>query len=356
VYPTHHNYTLGDSFKRLDFEDQSIQLVVTTPPQPMIEKWDGSWLQSQKQIDKYLSKYDGKAAFEKMHELLDKTWKEVYRVLKPGGYACINISDATRSLGSRYKVYHNYSRIMQTVSMVGFDILPSIIWKTPVKAPNKYMGSGMLPAGAYVTLEHEHIIILRKGQKRSFSAEEKIKRGECAIFWEERNTWFTDIWDDIRASGHNIFNYKTIHRDLATPIDLSIRLILMFSIYGDTVLDPFGGMGTTTLAAIAAGRNSLYVEIDKHLVSLAHKTPTKRKTKGILNNLISERITHHQSAIDAKDMLFFRYRNLPMGMPVKTTQERKMALAHVKTISRQGYQIKANYKKVKPADLRKTDM
>ena len=80
---------------------------------------------------------------------------------------------------------------------LGFQSIPLILWRKQTNAPNKFMGSGMLPAGAYVTLEHEYILVLRKGSKREFKkAEEKRNRHESAIFWEERNIWYSDIWMD----------------------------------------------------------------------------------------------------------------------------------------------------------------
>ena len=76
---------------------------------------------------------------------------------------------------------------------LGFTALPCILWRKQTNAPNKLMGSGMLPAGAYVTLEYEYVLILRKGPKREFSRDEdKKRRLESVIFWEERNIWFSD--------------------------------------------------------------------------------------------------------------------------------------------------------------------
>lgn len=126
-----------------------------------------------------------------MHQELDKVWKESFRVIKPGGFLCINIGDATRTINGKFTLYNNHSRITKACIDFGFVGLPNIIWRKQTNAPNKFMGSGMLPCGAYVTLEHEWILIFRKGDKRIFkSANEKLVRMKSSFFWEERNVWF----------------------------------------------------------------------------------------------------------------------------------------------------------------------
>ncbi len=113
-----------------------------------------------------MKEHDGNMAFELMHKELDKVWKEVYRFSRSGGIACINIGDATRKVNSSFKLYPNHARILQHCTNLGFHILPAILWRKQANAPNKFMGSGMLPVGAHVTLEHEHILILRKDDKK----------------------------------------------------------------------------------------------------------------------------------------------------------------------------------------------
>ena len=93
--------------------DGSIDLVVTSPPYPMIEMWDESFVTSNVKIRQTLDDNDGQAAFLLMHGVLDEVWKECYRVLKPGGFACINIGDATRKIGKDFKLYSTESRIIQ---------------------------------------------------------------------------------------------------------------------------------------------------------------------------------------------------------------------------------------------------
>src|SRR5690554_4099186 len=191
-----HKIIIGAAQKMKELEDNSIELVVTSPPYPMIQMWDEIMAKQNTKIQTALDKEDGANAFEYMHIELDKVWAEVERVLTPGGFACINIGDATRTIGGNFSLYSNHSRIITSFLKLGVDNLPNILWRKQTNAPNKFMGSGMLPAGAYVTLEHEWILIFRKGGKRQFNSEvDKIRRRESSFFWEERNVWFSDLWD-----------------------------------------------------------------------------------------------------------------------------------------------------------------
>ena len=189
---TEHTTEFGDARNMAAIQDQSIQLMVTSPPYPMIEMWDEGFGESNPEILKAINAGDGWKSFELMHQILDDIWAECYRVLTTGGFACINIGDATRSIGGEFALYTNRARIDQKMRELGFTPLPDILWRKQSNAPNKFMGSGMLPAGAYVTYEHEYIAIYRKGGKRQFkSNEEKQLRRESAFFWEERNLWFS---------------------------------------------------------------------------------------------------------------------------------------------------------------------
>ena len=144
--------------------DESVDLIVTSPPYPMVEMWDEIFaLQDEEgRIGEQLSCGNGQAAFALMHELLDAVWLECNRVMKPGAIACINIGDATRTLDGDFQLYSNHSRILSSFLGQGFAALPDILWRKQTNAPNKFMGSGMLPVGAYVTYEHEYILVLAK--------------------------------------------------------------------------------------------------------------------------------------------------------------------------------------------------
>ena len=270
---TRHGISLSDSRKMHSLADDSIDLVVTSPPYPMIEMWDVQFASVDAAIGTALSNEDGGRAFGLMHAALDEVWSECHRILRPGGLACINIGDATRKIGGEFRLFSNHSRILQKMASLGFSILPDILWRKPTNAPNKFLGSGMLPAGAYVTYEHEYILIVRKGGPRRFSPEEKARRRRSAFFWEERNVWFSDVWVDLVGARQPLGNEEVDVREArarsaAFPFELAYRLIQMHSLIGDTVLDPFLGTGTTTAAAIASGRSSMGFEIEGMLERL----------------------------------------------------------------------------------------
>jgi len=322
---TKHKVIWTDAAKITTVPNASIDLVVTSPPYPMIEMWDSIMGKQRASIQQALRKRNGMEAFEAMHTLLDKVWAEVFRILKPSRFACINIGDATRTIGSNFALYPNHARILSALIGLGFTPLPDILWRKQTNAPNKFMGSGMLPAGAYVTLEHEYILVVRKGMKREFvRPSEKQLRRESAYFWEERNTWFSDIWLDIKGSRQALGDRKLRKRSAAFPFEIPYRLINMYSTKGDTVLDPFLGTGTTLWAAMAAARNSIGVELDPHF-----KTEVFADLIAIqaaANQRIDQRLeAHHQFVKDRIDSGYqFKHTNAHYSFPVMTAQEKEL--------------------------------
>lgn len=296
--------------------ENSVDLIVTSPPYPMIEMWDEMFANQDPPIRHQLTSGFHSSAFLTMHSLLDDVWKECIRVLKPGCFMCINIGDAVRTFGKQFQVFPNAAEVIHRVLGMGYMyLLPGILWRKPTNAPNKFLGSGMLPGGAYVTQEHEHILIFRKCGKRMFNP---VQRQLSAYFWEERNEWFSDVWTfpGVRqASGE-----KVTRRTAAFNMELPFRLIHMYSLYGDTVLDPFMGTGTTTLAAIAAGRSSVGFEIDRGVIM----PPVLL----IAQNRALLRFTNHEMFVFDNLGRLDKYTNLPHGFPVMTKMERN---ARVKT-------------------------
>jgi len=281
-----------------------------------------------------------------MNKELDKVWKEVYRVLKDGGIACINIGDATRKIGDEFKLYSNHSRILQYCLKLGFSSLPEILWRKQTNAPNKFMGSGMLPAGAYVTLEHEFIIVLRKGNKRKFNTEEEKKhRRESSFFWEERNLWFSDLWEGMKGTRQKSINKNIREKSGAYPFELAYRLINMFSLRGDTVLDPFLGTGTTTIASISTGRNSIGFEIDSNLKE--HIISRLENIVDFSNQLLQNRLDNHLKFVkeQTKTRERLRYTSSYYGFPVMTSQEREIVFDKLTKIKTKGNIIEAEYQR-----------
>lgn len=319
----------GDSRHMGEVPDGSAALVVTSPPYPMIEMWDPGFAALNPAVGAALDRADGRRAFDLMHSELDPVWREVHRILMPGGFACVNVGDAARTLDGTFMLYPNHARILNALLELGFTPLPSILWRKPTNAPNKFMGSGMFPAGAYVTLEHEHVLIVRKGPKRTFDARGRELRRESALFWEERNQWYSDVWFELKGSRQALQRGSPRRRSGAFPFELAWRLVQMYSVRGDTVVDPFLGTGTTLRAAAASGRNGIGYEVE----------PGFRED--ILSDLdewiaaanarTAERVADHVRFVDertraGKPLL---YRNRPHGFPVVTAQERELRLEYV---------------------------
>jgi DNA modification methylase len=321
-FTTTHRIFLDDARHMSTLPAECIDLVVTSPPYPMIQLWDDQFSELSLEIETALQKEEAPLAFELMHQQLDKAWTQMFRVLKPGAIACINIGDATRSMGGQFQLFSNHARIISKLLSLGLSQLPSILWRKPTNAPNKFMGSGMLPPGAYVTLEHEFVLIFRKGAKRAFSEEmEKKARRQSAYFWEERNQWFSDVWMDLRGSLQSMNGNRSRVRSGAFPLELPFRLINMFSLLGDTVLDPFLGTGTTAMAAMCCGRDSLGFEIEPAL----QQTILEKMTAApeMANSIIRQRLIAHcefvQARIEANKAP--KHHNRHYDIPVVTRQE-----------------------------------
>ena len=327
---TKHKIYFESSLNMGSIPDNSIDLIVTSPPYPMIQMWDDIFSTQDKKIEKALNDRDGNKAFELMHGVLDSVWNEAYRVLRSGGFACINIGDATRTINENFALYPNHTRILHHLRDIGFTSLPDIIWRKQTNAPNKFMGSGMLPAGAYVTLEHEYILVVRKGSKREFPKEsEKLNRRQSALFWEERNTFFSDIWFDIKGTrqGRKAKDRKTSRRRSgAFPFELVYRLINMYSVKGDMILDPFMGTGTSMAAAMASARNCIGFEIDNSFKKdiLAVKNNIVDYSNQVIQTRLNKHIDFVKERLKLKKII--KHNNEFYGFPVITNQEKFLIL------------------------------
>ena len=126
---TIHTIIYQDSRKLGALSDVSIDLVVTSPPYPMIEMWDELFIKLNPDTDEFLKNGDYRNAFESMHKILDEVWHELFRVMKSGAFACINIGDATRTIKNQFQLFTNHSRIQKKFFDLGFDALPVILWR-----------------------------------------------------------------------------------------------------------------------------------------------------------------------------------------------------------------------------------
>jgi modification methylase len=240
-----------------EIPDESVHLVVTSPPYANLKQYEPGNPNQLGDIDDY----------EKFLDELDKVWAECARVLVPGGRICCVVGDVNvaRSKGGRHYVLPLGSDIKVRSRRVGLDHLQGIIWykvaniKLEASNSSRYLGKPNLPGGV-IKNDVEHIIFLRKpGGYRSPSAE---MEEQSFIPTSEYVQMFRTIWDDIRGASLK-------EHPAPFPLAVAERLIRMFSFVGDLVLDPFGGTGTTALAALQLKRSSITYEVERKYFSMA---------------------------------------------------------------------------------------
>jgi site-specific DNA-methyltransferase (adenine-specific) len=243
---TTHTIFFADCRQMMELTDESVHLVVTSPPYWQIKDYG-----SPGQIGFYDS-------YEDYVNHLNLVWAECYRVLKPGCRLCINIGDqfARAAYYGRYKVVPIRTEIIKFCETCGFDYMGAIIWQKVTTCRTSggasVMGSFPYPRNGILKLDYEFILIFKKpGVTPPPSAEAK-----------EASRLTTEEWNEYFA-GHWTFPGQRQEEHLAMfPEELPLRLIRMFSFVGETVLDPFLGSGTTSKAAMLAGRNSIGYEIN----------------------------------------------------------------------------------------------
>lgn len=276
---TTHKVIFGNSQQMPEITDSTIHLVLTSPPYPMIQMWDQSFAEIDPKIAELIKRFGPNCPnavvtqiYDLMHENLAYVWKEIYRVLIEGGIVCINIGDATRNINSNFRLFPNHSRIIEHMEKIGFTTLPYLLWKKPTTKPKykgkgAFLGSGFLPPNAYVTLDCEFILLFRKGKLRRFPPKYPL-RYQSALTKKQRDEWFTQIWN-VTGSRQTITELE--RRTAAYPDEIADRLVKMFSIKGDIVLDPFVGSGTTVKVAMQNHRSSIGYETDQNMLQIITK-------------------------------------------------------------------------------------
>jgi modification methylase len=276
MHLTSHKIIFGNSQLMPEIADSIVHLMLTSPPYPMIKMWDQLFADIDpkigalsREIDQACQEDVVDKIYETMHQNLAQVWAQTYRVLVEGGIACVNIGDATRSVNGQFRLFPNHSRIIEHMEKIGFTTLPYLLWKKPTTKPKykgkgAFLGSGFLPPNAYVTLDCEFILIFRKGKLRHFPAHDP-NRYDSKITKNQRDQWFTQIWT---ITGSRQIANQLERRTAAYPDEIAERLIKMFSVKGDLVLDPFLGSGTTIKTALQNERNSIGYETDEKLLPL----------------------------------------------------------------------------------------
>ena len=248
--PTTHEVALGDA-RKMELEPGSIQLVLTSPPYWTLKEY--------RSTDGQLGHIDDYAAF--LREL-DKVWEQCFEALVPGGRLICVVGDvclSRRKNKGRHTVVPLHASIQEHCRKIGFDNLSPIIWHKisnasyEVENGSSFLGKPYEP-NAVIKNDIEFILMERKpGGYRKPSVATRVL---SVISAENHQKWFQQIWTGLTGA-------STRNHPAPYPLELAERLIQMFSFVGDTVLDPFFGTGTTTLAAMQHGRNSIGYEIDE---------------------------------------------------------------------------------------------
>src|SRR3990172_563071 len=254
--PTNHLVRRGDARDLTFIPDSSVHLICTSPPYGMLKEYPAS--------DGQLGNIQNYDAFL---DELDKVWKESFRILVPGGRIACVVGDIclSRRKAGRHQVLPLSADIQVRGRAVGFDNLTPIRWlkvsnvTLEASRSSRFLGKPNLPNGI-VKNDLEHVLFLRKpgGYRKPTEQQEALSRIDTDAYAQ----WFAPVWADVPGQ---------LRRDHPAPYPVAVprRLVRMFSFVGDTVVDPFAGTGTTAIAAMESGRNSISVEIDRTYVELA---------------------------------------------------------------------------------------
>ncbi len=225
------------SEKMEELPDNSVHLMITSPPYNVTKEYD-----------------DNLNLFEYL-ELLNRVWKETYRVLVPGGRACINIANLGRK---PYLPLHSY--IIEGMQSLGFLMRGELIWnKASSASPSTAWGSWLSAANPVLRDIHEYILVFSKD---SFSLPRKGK--QSTIRKEDFLEWTKSIWTFSAISA------KKVGHPAPFPEELPHRLINLYSFKDDIVLDPFLGSGTTCVSALKNNRNYIGYDINEDYINLAN--------------------------------------------------------------------------------------
>jgi DNA modification methylase len=254
---TLHRVYCGDARDLSRIPDESVHLIVTSPPY---------W--TLKQYEVHEAQLGAIGDYQAFLTELDKVWTECARILVPGGRICCVVGDVcvARKHGGRHYILPLHADIQTRSRNHGLDCLTPILWQKIANGVTEVEGNGAgfygkpYQPGAIIKNDVEYILFLRKGG--SYRSPSALQRVLSMLNRDEMRRWLRSSWADIKGEstrkGH----------PAPFPIALAERLVKMFSFVGDTILDPFAGTGTTALAAMFCGRNSISIEIEPKYVAM----------------------------------------------------------------------------------------
>lgn len=274
---TTHRLINGDARDLSFLPDESIHLVITSPPY-----WN---------LKRYNENPDQIGHIEDYETFLNEirlVWEHVFRILVPGGRLVCVVGDVcvSRRKFGRHLVFPLHADICVLCRKIGFDNLNPIIWHKIANASfevengSKFLGKPYEP-NAIIKNDMEFILMQRKpgGYRKPTNEQRKLSKIEKKNF----DTWFQQIWHITGASTRN--------HPAPFPLELATRLVRMFSFHGDTVLDPFCGTGTTMIAALRYERNSIGIDIEPEYCRMAARYLKKESSNLFLNTeLIFEKM------------------------------------------------------------------
>jgi len=281
---TTHKIIIGDSRWMKEVPDEFVHLIITSPPYWQLKDYgNGKQIGFNDTYEEYINN-------------LNLVWYECLRILHKGCRLCINIGDqfARSVYYGRYKVIPIRTEIIKFCESAGFDYMGAIIWQKVTTCHTTggatVMGSFPYPRNGILKLDYEFILIFKKyGYPPSVSREVKE---QSKLTQEEWNQYFAGHWN---------FPGEKQDKHLAMfPEELPRRLIKMFSFVGDTVLDPFLGSGTTSLAAKNLNRNSIGYEINEEFLPII-KDKLGLKDRKIFQDSTFEIIKQEEPKTDFKE-------------------------------------------------------
>ena len=280
---TNHKIIIGDSRNMAEVNNESVHLIVTSPPYWQIKDYG----------DKDQIGFND--TYEEYIKNLNRVWSECYRVLHTGCRLCVNIGDqfARAATYGRYKIIPIREVIIRFCESIGFDYMGAIIWqkKTTMNTTGgaSVMGSFPYPRNGLIEIDYEFILLFKKLGQSPNNISKEIKE-KSKLSNEEWRKYFTGHWNfagEKQGNGHIAM----------FPEELPKRLIKMFSFSGEIVLDPFLGSGTTTMVAVGLNRSSIGYEINKnYLKTIKEKAGVNKK--GLFKDVEFKII--HQKAGDSK--------------------------------------------------------